>query len=48
MHRVRQLKPGQTGEGTVYGKKYVVAAHEIKLAKLFLMSNSQMPTGIAN
>ncbi|MFT6503145.1 MAG: choline dehydrogenase-like flavoprotein [Crocinitomicaceae bacterium] len=41
-------KGGQTGEGTVYGKKYVVAAHAIESAKLFLMSNSQMPNGIAN
>lgn len=37
-----------TGEGTATGTKYVVAAHAIEAAKLFLMSKSQMSAGIAN
>lgn len=41
-------KGPQTGSGTAYGKKYVIAAHAIEAAKLLLMSNSQMPSGIAN
>jgi choline dehydrogenase-like flavoprotein len=41
-------KGPQTGEGTATGKKYIVAAHAIESAKLFLMSNKQVSTGIAN
>ena len=41
-------KGPQTGSGTVYGKKYVVAAHAIEAAKLLLISNSQQTNGIAN
>lgn len=38
-----------TGSGVINtGTKYVVAAHAIEAAKLFLMSKSQMPEGIAN
>ncbi len=38
----------QTGSGIATGTKYVVAAHAVEAAKLFLMSKSQMPQGIAN
>jgi choline dehydrogenase-like flavoprotein len=38
----------KTASGTATGTKYVVAAHAIESAKLFLMSNSQMSNGIAN
>ncbi|WP_029286175.1 GMC family oxidoreductase [Pedobacter sp. R20-19] len=37
-----------TGRGTVTGTKYVIAAHAIEAAKLLLMSNKQITTGIAN
>lgn len=37
-----------TGTGTAVGTKYVVAAHAIEAAKLLLMSNKQVSTGIAN
>ncbi|MGN6397224.1 MAG: GMC family oxidoreductase [Mucilaginibacter sp.] len=38
----------QTGSGTATGSKYIIAAHAIEAAKLLLMSNSQLPAGIAN
>lgn len=37
-----------TGTGTATGTKYVIAAHAIEVAKLLLMSNKQLPEGIAN
>ena len=37
-----------TGRGTVTGTKYVIAAHAVEAAKLLLMSNKQLPAGIAN
>lgn len=37
-----------TGEGVAVGKQYVVAAHAIETAKLLMMSNSQLPNGVAN
>lgn len=37
-----------TGTFTAVGKKYVIAAHAIEAAKLLLMSNKQLPAGIAN
>jgi len=41
-------KGPETGSGIATGTTYVVAAHAIEAAKLFLMSTSQMPEGIAN
>jgi len=41
-------KGPQTGSGIATGTKYIVAAHAIEAAKLFLMSKSQMKEGIAN
>src|ERR1700749_3022504 len=37
-----------TGTFTATGTKYVVAAHAIEAAKLLLMSNKQLPNGVAN
>jgi choline dehydrogenase-like flavoprotein len=37
-----------TGTFTATGTKYVVAAHAIEAAKLLLMSNTQIPAGVAN
>ncbi len=38
-----------TGNGTVYGKKYVLAAHAIETPKLLLMSKTEkFPNGVAN
>ncbi len=37
-----------TGTGTAVGAKYVLAAHAIENAKLLLLSNSQLPDGLAN
>jgi choline dehydrogenase-like flavoprotein len=37
-----------TGTFTATGTKYIVAAHAIEAAKLLLMSNKQLPAGIAN
>lgn len=38
----------QTGAGTATGSRYIIAAHAIEAAKLLLMSNSQLPAGVAN
>ena len=37
-----------TGTFTATGTKYIVAAHAIEAAKLLLMSNTQLPAGVAN
>jgi choline dehydrogenase-like flavoprotein len=37
-----------TGTFTATGTKYIIAAHAIEAAKLLLMSNSQLPEGVAN
>jgi len=37
-----------TGTFTARGTKYVIAAHAIEAAKLLLMSNKQLPNGVAN
>lgn len=37
-----------TGSGTVIGTKYIIAAHAIEAAKLLLMSDKQVTSGIAN
>jgi choline dehydrogenase-like flavoprotein len=37
-----------TGTFTATGTKYIIAAHAIEAAKLLLMSNTQIPAGVAN
>jgi len=37
-----------TGTFTATGTKYIIAAHAIEAAKLLLMSNKQIPAGVAN
>ncbi len=37
-----------TGTYTATGTKYIIAAHAIEAAKLLLMSNKQIPDGVAN
>lgn len=37
-----------TGTFTAAGTKYIIAAHAIEAAKLLLMSNKQIPAGVAN
>ncbi|HWT05888.1 MAG TPA: GMC family oxidoreductase, partial [Xanthomonadales bacterium] len=48
LHDPTHPNPSITGQGSVRGKRFVIAAHAIETPKLLLSSTGKLPAGVAN